>query len=175
MKKPLVFLLILVPVAIFVILYHSRPYLICPVDYKDNIIIRSDGRGDGFFASHRNGRRLHLGVDLAAPLYAPVKAARSGKVISATANRGMGKYVIISHGRGITTLYGHLSAIDVVPAQRVRQGQVIGKVGKTGNARFSGIQPHLHFEIRQNGIYQDPLEYMIRYKENPKLQIPNHK
>ena len=73
----------------------------------------------------------------------------------------MGKYVIIRHWGGYTTVYGHLDKIYVRKYQRVSRGRAIGTVGRTGNARYSGIQPHLHFEIKRKGIPQDPLDYII--------------
>ena len=138
----------------------DKQYFISPIEYKGDIVIRNDNCGDGLFASSRSGRRMHKGIDLFADVGTPVLSAKSGRVVSATANRGMGKYVIIRHRDNIITIYGHLSAIFVQKNDSVRQGQVIGSVGKTGNARSSQILPHLHFEIRKNGIPQDPLEYI---------------
>ena len=73
---------------------------------------------------------------------------------------GSGNYVIIRHPGNISTLYGHLLEVYVKKNNLVRQGEVIGSVGKTGNANYADIQPHLHFEVRKNGIPQDPLEYL---------------
>ncbi len=161
MKKILIFLLIVLAVYI----PHSlgcldKNYFVCPVQYKRDIIVRSDGWGDGFFAANRNGRRLHQGVDLLAEVGTPVLAARSGNVISAKQNNGMGKYVIIKHSGNLNSIYGHLSKIYVTNGEFVRQGQIIGLVGKTGNANSRGIQPHLHFEIRKDGVPVDPLGYL---------------
>ena len=156
-----IFPIILVSVFVFLALGSlNKQHFICPIEYKSDIVIRNDNRGEGFFASGRSGRRLHNGVDLLADVGVPVLAAKSGKVVSATQNRGMGKYVIIRHRDNIITIYGHLSEISVRKNDFVRQGQVIGKVGKTGNARFYGIMPHLHFEVRKDGVPQDPLEYI---------------
>jgi len=156
-----IFLIILVSVLAFLGFGSlNKQHFICPIGYKSDIIIRNDNRGDGFFASSRSGRRIHNGVDLLADVGIPVLAAKSGKVVSATQNRGMGKYVIIRHRDNVITIYGHLSEISVRKNDFVRQGQVIGRVGKTGNARHYGIMPHLHFEIRKNGVPQDPLEYI---------------
>ena len=138
----------------------DKQYFICPIEYKSDIIIRNDKGGDGLFASSRSGMRIHKGIDLLADEGKPVLTAKSGKVVSATQNRGMGKYVIIRHRNNIITIYGHLSEIFVRKNDYLRQGQVIGSVGRTGNARYRGILPHLHFEIRKNGIPQDPLEYL---------------
>jgi len=145
---------------IFSLYFLNKEYFLCPIEYQKDIVIRCDSRGDGFFAASRNGKRLHEGIDLFAPIGTPVLASRSGKVIAATRNRGMGNYVIIRHPDNIITIYGHLATMCVARNKFVRQGEVIGNVGKTGNANRRDIQPHLHFEVRKNGIPQDPLEYL---------------
>lgn len=161
MKKILLIILIIASVYVFLGLASmDKRYFVCPIEYKSDIIIRNDDRGDGLFATSRSGRRIHKGIDLLAEVGTPVLSAKSGRVISATRNRGMGKYVIVRHRGNIITIYGHLSEIYVRKNDYVRQGEVIGSVGKTGNARFGGILPHLHFEIRKNGVPQDPLEYI---------------
>jgi len=161
MKKILLLLLILLPVYLILSLYFTdKYYFLCPIDYQNKIVIRSDDMGDGLFASSRNGGRLHQGVDLLAEIGTPVLAARSGIVLRAQYNKGMGNFIIIKHPGNLVTIYGHLCEIYVRPRHFVRQGEVIGAVGKTGNANYSGIQPHLHFEVRQNGAAQDPLEYL---------------
>jgi murein DD-endopeptidase MepM/ murein hydrolase activator NlpD len=134
---------------------------LCPIEYKRGIIIRSDRWGEGVFAAPRRGQRVHNGVDLFAEVGTPVLASRSGKVVIATnQEKGMGLYVVISHSGGLSTLYGHLSKILVEKNGFVRQGDVIGFVGKTGNADAPEMQPHLHFEIRNNGFLEDPLNYL---------------
>ena len=138
----------------------DKYYFICQISYTGKPVIRCDSRGDGTFASSRNGNRMHQGIDLCAEIGTPVLAARSGIVMAAKSNRGMGNYVIIRHSFNLVSIYGHLSQIFVTKNQFVRQGHIIGSVGKTGNARNPSIQPHLHFEIRKNGIPQDPLEYL---------------
>jgi murein DD-endopeptidase MepM/ murein hydrolase activator NlpD len=161
MNKIVLVILIIVLASVLVGLASmDKQYFICPIEYKGDIIIRHDNRGDGLFASSRSGRRMHKGLDLFADVGMPVLAAKSGQVVSTTQNRGMGKYIIILHRDNIITIYGHLSAILVQKSDYVRRGQVIGSVGKTGNARSSQMLPHLHFEIRKNGIPQDPLEYI---------------
>lgn len=97
-------------------------------------------------------RRMHSGVDIAAPRGAPVAAAGDGTVLYTGWFGGYGKIVIIDHGDGISTLYAHLSVILTAPGRHVRRGQVIGRVGSTG---FS-TGPHVHFEIRVNGAPVDP-------------------
>jgi len=161
MKKILIFILLALSVYIPQSLgCLDKDYFSYPVQYKRDIIIRSDGWGDGFFAANRNGRRQHQGIDLLAEVGTPVLATRSGKVVSAKQNNGMGKYIIIKHAGNFTSIYGHLSKIYVTNGEFVRQGQIIGLVGKTGNANYRGIQAHLHFEIRKGGVPADPLEYL---------------
>ncbi|MFA6421786.1 MAG: M23 family metallopeptidase [Candidatus Buchananbacteria bacterium] len=100
---------------------------------------------------------LHTGVDIACPIGTPIKAADSGVVVRVQYGRtGYGYNVIISHGSGKQTLYGHLSRIDVEAGQKVSRGQQIGLEGSTG--RSTG--PHLHFEVRINGSTVNPLSYI---------------
>lgn len=89
-------------------------------------------------------RRFHSGVDIGAPMGAPVVAAGSGTIISAGWVGGYGKAIVIEHSGVRQTLYGHLSEIFVEPGQTIEQGTVIGRVGSTGNS----TGPHLHFETR---------------------------
>lgn len=100
----------------------------------------------------------HSGVDIATAFGTPVLAADSGRVIVAgwTDNTGYGNRVMIDHGNGYVTLYGHMSRIDVVVGQTVARGNQLGLEGSTG--RSTG--PHLHFEIRRNGKVTDPLGYL---------------
>jgi murein DD-endopeptidase MepM/ murein hydrolase activator NlpD len=120
------------------------------------LLIRQDAKGDGRFGSPRSGHRMHRGVDIAAPLHSPVLAVRSGRVITAAKHHGMGRYVEVQHGGRLHSLYAHLDTIAVRPGDRVRQGQLIGTVGKTGNARHPWIIPHLHFEVTRDGTPIDP-------------------
>lgn len=98
-------------------------------------------------------RRLHAGVDFGARTGTPIMAAADGQVITATYMRGYGNTVILAHGSGITTVYAHCSRLLVSAGQRVRQGEVIARVGSTGLS----TGPHLHFEIRVNGRPVNPL------------------
>lgn len=103
--------------------------------------------------------RLHGGIDIAAGgVYGQsIIAADSGTVILAgNQGDGYGNYVIIDHGNGYKTLYGHMSSVAAYTGQQVAQGEVIGYVGSTGNS----TGPHLHFEIRVNDVQTDPLGYV---------------
>ena len=101
-------------------------------------------------------RILHSGIDIAAPNGTPVKAAAAGEVIYDGWMRGYGRVVVLDHGRGYSTLYGHLSASLVKTGQVVQSGQAIARVGKTGNT--TGY--HLHFEVRVFGTPENPAKYM---------------
>ncbi|MFC1684737.1 peptidoglycan DD-metalloendopeptidase family protein [Pseudomonadota bacterium] len=100
-------------------------------------------------------KRPHRGVDYAAATGTPIKAAGDGRIQFRARKGGYGKAVVIEHGGGITTLYGHLSRYKAKQRKgtRVRQGDTIGYVGSTGLA--SG--PHLHYEFRVNGVHRNPL------------------
>ncbi|MDQ0284968.1 murein DD-endopeptidase MepM/ murein hydrolase activator NlpD [Desulfofundulus luciae] len=100
--------------------------------------------------------RLHAGVDIAAGTSAPVRAAESGRVVSAGWNGGYGLMVDVYHGDGVITRYAHLSRIEVRVGQRVERGQVLGRVGSTGNA----TGPHLHFEVLVNGRPVNPARFL---------------
>jgi len=99
--------------------------------------------------------RLHAGIDIAVGYGTPIHAAASGTVIFSGWMGGYGNFVIIDHGGGIATAYGHQSSI-AVGGGSVSQGQVIGYVGCTGHC----FGPHLHFEVRINGTPVDPLGYL---------------
>lgn len=103
------------------------------------------------------GSHLHTGIDIAAPYGKPIMSADSGEVIYSGWWDGYGKAVVIDHGKGYTTVYGHMSRIYMQVGQKVDKNQVIGLVGSTG---FS-TGPHLHFEIRINGRPVDPQDYLI--------------
>lgn len=96
---------------------------------------------------------IHRGVDLDAAEGAEVRAMAAGRVRFAGTRGGYGLTVIIDHGRGIETLYAHLGSIEVEADAGVDAGEVVGRVGRTGNARGA----HLHFEVRRDGRPQDPV------------------
>jgi murein DD-endopeptidase MepM/ murein hydrolase activator NlpD len=102
---------------------------------------------------------FHTGIDIAAPAGTPLHAAADGVVLIAAASVdaagrlvGYGNYVVVGHAAGFLTLYGHMSGVAVHSGDRVRQGEVIGFEGSTGNS----TGPHVHFEIRQDGTLLDP-------------------
>lgn len=102
-------------------------------------------------------KHFHTGIDISAPLGAPVMASANGVVVAvAHSDFGYGNYVVIAQGGGIETLYGHLLQTNVKVGDRVVRGQVIGLEGSTG---FS-TGPHVHFEVRVNDQVIDPLPYL---------------
>lgn len=102
--------------------------------------------------------RSHKGIDIGAPKGTPIKAAAAGTVVTASYgyNGGYGNYIVISHGNGVQTAYGHCNSLSVSVGQKVSQGQLIGTVGNTGNSTGN----HLHLEIRVNGVAQNPQNYL---------------
>jgi murein DD-endopeptidase MepM/ murein hydrolase activator NlpD len=101
-------------------------------------------------------RKLHTGDDIAAGYGSSIKAAKSGRVLYSGWKKGYGNTVIIDHGDGVTTLYGHASKLNVKAGQPVKGGQYIGNVGSTGYS----TGPHLHFEVRKNGKPVNPRPYL---------------
>ena len=111
--------------------------------------------------SSRYGQRwgtTHKGLDIAAPKGTPIYAAGSGKITTSSYgwNGGYGNYVVIDHGSGVTTAYGHCSSLVAKYGQKVNKGDLIAYVGNTGDSRGN----HLHFEIRVNGVAQNPQNYL---------------
>ncbi len=135
----------------------TEPYFSYPIKFRNNeLSIRNDSYGDGEFGAKRRNGRLHTGIDIQAPVGTPVFASKSGIAFCGNVPTGYGKYVMIYHPDGLVTQYSHLSAWCVYSTQGVRGGDLIGFVGKTGNARNKLIAPHLHFEIRKDGEALDP-------------------
>ena len=110
--------------------------------------MRADPVGPGF--------RMHTGIDIGAPMGATITAAAGGRVIFAGWYGGYGNAIILDHGGQTSTLYGHCSQIFVANGQEVQRGQAIGAVGATGDA----TGPHLHFEVRINGVPVDPAGHL---------------
>jgi murein DD-endopeptidase MepM/ murein hydrolase activator NlpD len=99
------------------------------------------------------GGHWHSGIDLAAARGAPIMATLPGSVTVVVSAAGYGLHVVIDHGGGLSSLYGHLDTVLVTSGDFVIAGQVIGTVGSSGNA----TGPHLHFEMRRDGIAEDPM------------------
>jgi len=121
-----------------------------------------DGTLEGGFGGRRNpfggpGYEFHTGQDIEAPMGTPVVAGASGRVSFVGWQNGYGQLVIVDHGGGLSTRYGHLSHIDVALGQAVSRGELLGKVGSTG--RSTG--PHLHYEVRINDQAVNPLQYLV--------------
>lgn len=167
MRQRLIGLLLFICLIIFLLYsgyqlyYLDKTFFFCPIEYKqDTIIIRHDSYGSGDFLAERNGARKHNGIDLQADIGTPVYAVRGARVIGARFHKGLGHYVELCHPEGYVSIYAHLSKIEVRENQSVRQGQKIGEVGKTGNAGYRGIIPHLHFELRHNDTPLDPVKFL---------------
>lgn len=99
---------------------------------------------------------FHPGIDIDAPNGTPVRATADGDVAACGWESGYGRQITIDHGHDISTLYGHLSAISVIPGQHVVEGEVIGYVGDSG--RSTG--PHLHYEVRVHNVPVNPHKYL---------------
>jgi LysM repeat protein len=108
-------------------------------------------------------RSRHKGVDLTAPTGASVFAALEGQVVFAGKHKQYGNYVMVDHGNGVVTLYAHHSLNLVQAGDIVRRGQKIAEVGRTGNA----TGPHLHFELRVDGVQRNPLPVLNDEEEVP--------
>ena len=98
----------------------------------------------------------HKGVDIGAATGTPIKAAASGTVVISTYSASAGNYIMINHGGGVYTVYMHMGSLGASVGDEVSQGDTIGTCGSTGNS----TGPHLHFGIRINGSYVDPLGYV---------------
>ncbi len=144
------------------LIYRIRePFFLRPINIGlSSIIVRHDAHGDGEYGSKRRNGRTHTGIDILTPVNTPVYAAKSGIAFRGEVPTGYGKYIMIYHPDGYQTYYGHLSRLVARSTEYVRRGDLIGYVGKTGNASSGSIQPHLHFEIRKSGEPQDPRRLM---------------
>jgi murein DD-endopeptidase MepM/ murein hydrolase activator NlpD len=111
------------------------------------------------------GKDFHPGLDISADKGDPVYATADGKVTNAAAAGNYGNLVIVDHGYGIETRYGHLSAFKVKQGQAVKRGDLLGLVGMTGRA----TGPHLHYEVRANGRILNPLQMLL----NPRRPAGN--
>jgi murein DD-endopeptidase len=100
--------------------------------------------------------RMHNGIDIIQSEGTPVKAVLEGIVTYTGEDREMGRFIKISHPDNLVTIYAHLKEIQVTKDDKVEQGQIIGTIGTTGLAE----SPHLHFEVWENNIPQDPLKWL---------------
>jgi murein DD-endopeptidase MepM/ murein hydrolase activator NlpD len=115
------------------------------------------GSGFGQREDPFNGEgAFHSGIDIEAAYGTPVRATADGEVSDAPMGAGYGRVVVLNHGHDVMTLYGHLSAIAVLPGQHVTLGQVMGDVGQTGRA----TGPHLHYEVRVHNVPVNPHKYL---------------
>jgi murein DD-endopeptidase MepM/ murein hydrolase activator NlpD len=101
---------------------------------------------------------MHTGVDISAPMGTGVKATADGIVIHANWYFGYGRCVIVDHGNGYQTLYGHLSSVDVIEGQEIRQNEVVGRVGNSGHS----TGPHLHYEVRVHSTPVNPYRFLAQ-------------
>lgn len=102
--------------------------------------------------------KLHTGLDFAAPQGTPVYATADGKIESATFDDGgYGNHVVINHGYGYETLYGHMVRIKARQGEKVKRGEIIGWVGSTGKS----TGPHCHYEVIRNGVKIDPVHFFF--------------
>ncbi len=119
---------------------------------KRQAIVKEDRNASSNAPAEKDQMQFHKGLDVAVAYGSPVKCAASGKVIFAGVRGGYGNCIIIEHGNGLATLYGHLSEIMVEANDRVKVGQIIAKSGNTG--RSTG--PHLHYEVHKNNQPVNP-------------------
>lgn len=141
----------------------KKPYIPRVVHAYTGPIPAGAARGTGNFGWPATGRitqkywERHKALDIGAPKGAPVVAADSGYVVYAGwSNVGYGYYLVIDHGNGFQTLYAHLSWYYPEAGASVKKGELIGRIGATGKA----TGPHLHFEIRLNGVQRNPFGYL---------------
>jgi murein DD-endopeptidase MepM/ murein hydrolase activator NlpD len=129
-----------------------------PADARAGLIWPARGPITTYFGEvSPTAPRGHAGIDIAARYGSPILTAAAGQVaLATTAGGGYGTEVIVDHGKGLRTLYAHLSQLDVAAGQWAAQGQLIGLVGSTGYS----TGPHLHFEVHQNGELRDPLAFL---------------
>jgi len=141
----------------------SKPQVVRRVTVYSGPVPAGAPRGSGRFVWPTAGyitqgfKSLHRALDIAGRTGTPVKASDSGYVVAAGwSNNGYGNYIVVDHGNGSQSLYGHLSRIYVNAGEAVGRGAVIGAMGSTG--RSTG--PHLHFEIRQRGVQKNPYSFL---------------
>ncbi|NES84806.1 MAG: M23 family metallopeptidase, partial [Moorea sp. SIO2B7] len=123
------------------------------------LIYPHNGRISSYFGWRKHpilkSKRLHSGLDFAGNYGSTIRAADNGIVIFAGWYGGYGNTIVIDHGKGLTTLYGHAKKLYVKERTRVKKGKAIAAVGSSGLS----TGPHLHFEVRQNGKPVNPMKY----------------
>ena len=112
--------------------------------------VRVSPMGDG-------GEKMHEGIDIAAGVGTPIRAPAGGTVVFAGKKSGYGQIVMVDHGYGLETWYGHTSRVLVRAGQKIKRGQSIALVGNSGRSTGS----HLHYEVHVNGIPVDPINYIL--------------
>jgi murein DD-endopeptidase MepM/ murein hydrolase activator NlpD len=140
---------------------HIRPSL-WPVEGR--LMSGFGGRTDPFSGEGA----IHKGVDLQAPMGTPVRVAADGIGVHADWEGGYGRLIIVDHGNGVQTYYGHLSVFDVVPGQEVRRGDVIARSGASGRV----TSPHLHYEVRMGGTPVNPYPFLARSGVTDSVSAP---
>lgn len=126
---------------------------IWPVDHPARLVT------SGFGMRHSSGGaggRMHNGVDMTVPMNTPVVVTANGLVSFSGTMRGYGDIIIVDHANLHQTAYAHLNKRKVDVGERVKRGQVIGLSGQSGNA----TAPHVHYEVRRNGVAVDPMPYL---------------
>ena len=114
-------------------------------------------------APTRGASRNHKGIDIPGPVGTPIFATADGTIGRAGWVGGYGKFVEINHGNAVQTRYGHLSAMNVTPGQRIRKGDILGYMGSTGRSTGS----HLHYEVRIAGEAINPIAFLSPVKSDP--------
>ena len=132
----------------------TRP-AIQPIDNRD-LTHTAAGFGMKMHPFYRT-QKFHEGIDFTAPAGTPVKATGDGEVVETQKLGPQGIKVVIDHGYGYKTVYAHLETFTVKPKQKVKRGDIIGKVGSTGLS----VAPHLHYEVHKNGKPVNPINYFF--------------
>ncbi|MBM4389518.1 MAG: M23 family metallopeptidase [Deltaproteobacteria bacterium] len=132
---------------------RRKAFLRSPIEFSRVTSGFSSGRRHPILGT----MRAHKGVDLAAPTGTPIRSVADGVVTKAGWAGGHGNHIEVRHEGGYTTGYSHLSSIGVKRSEKVRQGQLIGRVGSTGMS----TGPHLHYEFMVNGVHKDPMKQIV--------------
>lgn len=159
--RPIIFICIIIFAISLAYVFYSGYFIdkyeaIKPLPAEIPIKMRTDSYGEGYFGAPR-GSYKHRGIDILADVGTHVLACKLGRVIKVSYDELSGNYIVIQHRGDLVSYYLHLKDIYVKEKQRVKQGQIIATVGKSGNARYKSMKPHLHFEIRKDGVAQDVL------------------